>query len=104
MELGVPKVGQNRNQVVSGKGDLTGKMAMFGGFVRNVAQKIQKTSMDVFKILLQDQSDTSHAVSQLAFFSKIYKASRCGCQIAIFAAKNGEQIFISEIYVCRFHL
>jgi len=70
MELGVPKVGQNRNQVVSGKGDLTGKMAMFGGFVRNVPQKIQKNSMDVFKILLQDQSDTSHAVSQLDFFSK----------------------------------
>jgi len=41
MELGVPKVGQNRNQVVSGKGDLTGKMAMFGGFVRNVPQKIR---------------------------------------------------------------
>jgi len=31
-ELGVSKVRQNMSQVVTGKGDLTGKMAMFGGF------------------------------------------------------------------------
>ena len=43
---------------------------------------------------IEDQSDTSHAVSQLEFFSKIYRASRCNCQIAIFEAKNGEQIFM----------
>ena len=38
-ELGVQKVGQNMDQVVPGKGDLTSKMAMFGGFFRSVPQK-----------------------------------------------------------------
>jgi len=38
-KLGVSKVCQNTNKKVSGKYDLTGKMAMFGGFVRNVPQK-----------------------------------------------------------------
>jgi len=33
-------------------------------------KKFETFSVDVFKILLQDQSDTSHAVSQLEFFSK----------------------------------
>jgi len=42
-----------------------GKMLMFGGFCRNVPQKFDTRSVDVFKTLLQDQSDTSHAVSQL---------------------------------------
>jgi len=40
-ELGIPKIGQNRNQVVSGKDDLTGKMSMFAGFVRNVSKKFE---------------------------------------------------------------
>jgi hypothetical protein len=46
------KVGQNMNQVVSGKGDLTGKMAMLGGFFRSVPQKIDTFSADVIGILL----------------------------------------------------
>jgi len=57
-------------------------------------KKFEARSADVCKILLQDQSDTSHAVSQVEFFSKIYRASRCGCQIAVVAAKNGKEIFI----------
>jgi len=31
----LPKIGQHRNPVVSEKGDLTGKMTIFGGFLRN---------------------------------------------------------------------
>jgi len=38
-EFGVQKVRKNMNQVVSGKGDLTGKTVMFGGFVQSVPQK-----------------------------------------------------------------
>jgi len=35
----LPKIGQNRNQVGSGKGDLSGKMAMFEGCFQSVPQK-----------------------------------------------------------------
>jgi len=65
--------------VVSGKGDLKGKMAMFGGFLRNVPHKFGTFCVGVCNSLLKDQSDTSYAVSQLEFFSKIYRVSRCGC-------------------------
>jgi len=33
-EVGVPKIGQNRNHWVSGKGDLTGKLAISRRFFR----------------------------------------------------------------------
>jgi len=90
--------------VVSRKGDLTGKMAMFGGFFRNDAQKNRNFVGDVFKTHLQDQADTSHAVSELESFSKIYRVSRCGCRIAVLAAKNGEELFISRKFCLRFDL
>jgi len=58
-------------------------------------QKYEAFCVHVFKTLLQNQSDTTHIVSQLDFFSKICRVSRCGCQIAVFAVKNGEETFIS---------
>jgi hypothetical protein len=51
-ELGVQKVGQNMNQVVSGKGDLTGKLTMFGGFFQIVPQKFESFSVDLKTTLL----------------------------------------------------
>ena len=43
--------------MVSGNGDLTGKMAMFGGFFQNVPPKTRNFCADVIRTLLQDQSD-----------------------------------------------
>jgi len=37
----VPKIGQNRNYLVSGKGDLTGKMVILRGFFRHVRKKLK---------------------------------------------------------------
>jgi len=35
-EIGMPTKGQNRNHWVSGKGDLTGKLAILRGFFRHL--------------------------------------------------------------------
>jgi len=48
----VAKVGQNINQVVSGKGDLTSKISMFGGFFWRVPQKNETFSADIITTLL----------------------------------------------------
>jgi len=41
-EHGVPEIGQSKNRVVSKQHNLTGKMAKFGGFLRNAPQKNPK--------------------------------------------------------------
>jgi len=52
-EFGVPGFRQNKNQAVSGKGDLAGKKAIFGGFFWNIPQKFETFSVDVFKTLFK---------------------------------------------------
>jgi hypothetical protein len=57
-------------------------------------KKYEAFSVHIFKTLWQYQFDASHAVSKLDFSSKICRVSCCGCHIAIFTAKNGEEIFV----------
>jgi len=84
-ELGLPKIGRNRNQVISETGDLTSKMAMFGGYLQNVPQKIRNFVCRRHWTLSQDQCDPGHAVSQLGFFLKkkqgvtLLLLNRCIC-------------------------
>jgi hypothetical protein len=75
---------------------LTGKVAIFEGFSGMFHEKFETCSVDVCKRLSQDQSYTSHAVFQHEFVSKIYRVSRCVCQIAVFVAKKGEERLISR--------
>jgi len=50
--------------------------------------------VDINRILLQDHFNTSHAVSQLKFFSKNCSVSSFGCKISVFMAKNGQETII----------
>jgi len=69
-------------------------------YLRMIQSNIVTFSEDVIRSLLPDQSVTSRVISQLEFLPKIYRVSRCGCQIAIFAAKNGKEIIVLKIF-CR---
>jgi len=57
-------------------------------------KKNESFSVDIIGILLRDQSDTTHAVSQLNFSPKNYRVSRFGCYITIFTAKNVQEIIM----------
>jgi len=48
-KLKASKIGQNMNQVVSAKGALTCKMAMFGGFPEVFHKRIDTVSASVIK-------------------------------------------------------
>jgi len=60
------------------KGDLTAIVAMLE-FFRHIHKEIEFFFTDVLTTILQDQFDTSHAVSQLKFVPIKYRASRCCC-------------------------
>jgi len=61
---------KNRNLAVSGKGDLTGKTTMFGGFSQNDPLKSGNFSVHVIRSFLPDQFVTSHIISEFEFFAK----------------------------------
>jgi len=85
------------NQVVSEKSDLTGKIEIFAGFCPECStktlEKNLQTSLKHFKVC---QTNLIRVIPFLIsrVFSKMYRVSRCGYEITVFAAKNGEQIFI----------
>jgi len=83
---------KNRTLPVSEKGELPGKMTIFGGFSQNDPLKSWNFCVRVIRSFLTDQSGTSHVISEFEFCAKNVQAVTLWLQITIFLAKNGEEI------------
>jgi len=61
------------NQVVSGKEDLTGKIATFKIPKKNLPQIFPKCRLHTFKIVLKEASIAIYAATELEYFSTFFE-------------------------------
>ena len=74
-----------------------GKMAVYGGFFWSVPQKITFFSPGVNKTLLQDKSDTNHAIFQLDIFPKNLQGVTMWLLNHYFRKKWREILILTEV-------